>query len=837
MVRTWWHKLFSQGQSGIHRGDRRARVRQGRRQKPWLESLEDRTLPSLFAPVIYDARGGGLAVGDLRGNGRFDIVTGGSVLLGNGDGSFQPAVNFATASSFVTLANLRPGGPLDVITTGSGTVNVLLGNGDGTFRPAVQYTADPQASPIAVAAGDFTGRGIPDLVTANVNDDPDFPTFSFSVLAGNGDGTFQTAVTHTLSFQPSSLAAGDFTGTGHFSIAMGTTRGVMVLLGNGDGTFQDPVFNPADPNSFVSYVLARDLAGTGKLDLVTANPQDNSVSVLRGNGDGTFGPVTIYPVGGRFPRTVAAGRFRPGGPLDLVTTNSGSGSVSVLPGAGDGTFGQSAQYAPGTSGPGAVAAADFAGRGTDDLVATNSGAVSVLLNRGDGIFPPLDTIHFGQGRFSLATGDFRGIGVQDLVTANEFAETVEVRLGNGDGTFGPPRSFPAGPDPIQVVVGDFNGDGQLDLAVAGVGGSTAVRLLLGNGDGTFQAPRAINTGGVMLSIAAGHFHDSNILDLVTTDFQDNRANVMLGNGDGTFQAPVSYAVHGGSVAVGDLRGNGITDLIVANGSDNAVSVLLGNGDGTFGPAVNYPVGNSPQFVAVGNLRSNGPLDIVATTFGRPNVTVLLGNGDGTFGAPTQFDAGVGTGVPAIAAFNGDGIPDVLVINNSTGTVSLLPGNGDGTFRPRVRFAVGTRPRTLAVGDFNGDNLPDVAVLNDVNPPFMSNDATISVLTNDGRPSRPGPGGAPSRGHLISPGRRGFDPGVFRLPVPARGATAIPSQPAANTLPQGAPPEAGVPLPAGRTVENAADAVFASSHRSHLPAPWAAEEINGLDWALALAPPV
>src|SRR6516165_9295778 len=101
MVRTWWHKLFSQAQSRAHRGYRWARVQQRLMHKPLLESLEDRTLPSLVAPVVYNTGQGpqGVAVGDLRGNGRLDIVTANqtsasvSVLLGNGDGTFQPAVN------------------------------------------------------------------------------------------------------------------------------------------------------------------------------------------------------------------------------------------------------------------------------------------------------------------------------------------------------------------------------------------------------------------------------------------------------------------------------------------------------------------------------------------------------------------------------------------------------------------------------------------------------------------------------------------------------------------------------------------------------------------------
>jgi len=282
--------------------------------------------------------------------------------------------------------------------------------------------------------------------------------------------------------------------------------------------------------------------------------------------------------------------------------------------------------------------------------------------------------------------------------------------------------------------------------------------------------------------------------------------------------------------VGDLRGNGITDLVVANANDHTVGVLLGNGDGTFQPAVNYPVGSFFGFVAVGDLRRNGRLDIV-TSGGSPNVTVLLGNGDGTFGAPTRFDAGIGTSPVAIAAFNGDGIPDVLVVNNSTGTASLLPGNGDGTFRPRVRFAVGPRPRALVVGDFNGDNLPDVAVLNDVNPPFMSNDASISVLLNDGRPSHPGPGGAPSRGHRGGAALRAADPRVIQLLTPVREATTIKEitiRPPANALPKRAPLETVAPLPAEGTVRHGSDAVFAHMHRTQTAIPSAAREVEALE---------
>jgi hypothetical protein len=244
----------------------------------------------------------------------------------------------------VALGHLGRSGPLDVVTAnpGSDTVSVLLGNGDGTFQPAVQYSVGLHERPIAVAVGDFTGDGVPDLLTVDIPQAKNEGHNSLSLLVGNPDGTFQTAVTQLLPNGPSSLAAGDFTGNGILSLAVGTKGGVMVLLGNGNGTFQTPVFYPADPNSRVSSIAVSDLAGTGKLDLATANSQTGTVSVLLGNGNGTFGSATNYTVGGQGPLAVAAGQFRPGGPVDLVTDDVSSNSVSVLPGVGNGTFGTAA---------------------------------------------------------------------------------------------------------------------------------------------------------------------------------------------------------------------------------------------------------------------------------------------------------------------------------------------------------------------------------------------------------------------------------------------------------------------------------------------------------------
>jgi hypothetical protein len=698
-----------------------------------VEILEKRDLPSFFGPALFDADQGpsGLAVGDLRGDGHLDIVTGNaahntvSVLLGNGDRTFQRPVNYATGglgNEFVTLAQLRPGGPVDIISASNddyfGTLSVFLGVGDGTFRSAVQYHVAEQEIPFAVVAGDFGGDGIPDLVT--LDDGVLGPMIS--LFAGRGDGTFGSPINFPLAHMTQtvySLTAGDFAGNGHLDLAVGTIGGVDVLLGNEDGTFQPPVFYSADPGFGVASVLAQDLTGTGKLDLVTANSGANTVSVLPGHGDGTFGPATNYSVAGRSPVSVAVGHLRAGGPLDLVAANLDSDSVSVLPGNGDGTFGPATAYAAG--GPSRVVAADFTGTGVDDIVAANgSGAtVSVLANQGDGTLPTPAPLPLNLP-FSVATADFRHVGIRDLVTL-EYANGIEnmvVLLGNGDGSFQAPRLYPVGPGADKVVVGDFNGDGNADVAVSGPP-DNFVAVFLGNGDGTFQDPLiipAVSTARAQVhDFAVGHFHDPNILDLVTLD-SGNKVNVVLGNGDGTFQMPVTYDIGGslpGAVTVADINQDGRADIVVS--TDAGVQLLRGNGDGTFQSPAPFTLGFP---VAVADLNGDGIPDLVLST--HAGISVALGNGDGTYQTPQVI--GPVTGALIVGDFTGSGILDLAQVSTHGGSVSILPGNGDGTFQAPIRAAVGAEPRALVAGDFNGNGLLDLAV---------ANRNSLSVLFNDG----------------------------------------------------------------------------------------------------------
>jgi hypothetical protein len=336
---------------------------------------------------------------------------------------------------------------------------------------------------------------------------------------------------------------------------------------------------------------------------------------------------------GNSPNSVAVGDFNGDGRADMVIANSGdfpfyAGSVSVLLGNGDGSFQTAVNYATG-NGTSFVAVGDFNGDGKADLAVANwSGSVSLLLGNGNGTFQAPVSYPVGSSPYSLVVGDFNGDGKADLAVANSGDNTVSVLLGNGDGTLRAAVPYPAGTAPQSIAAGDFNGDGKTDLVLA-VGGGISV--LLGNGNGTFQNPLIYTAGQNPYSVAVGDFNGDGKADLAVANLNSNTVSVLLGNGNGSFQPAVSYAVDTNPqcVVVGDFNGDGRLDLATANfgtfsGNVGDITVLSGRGDGTFQAAATYAAGTNPVFAAVGDFDRDGKADLAVVNVSGNNATVLLG---------------------------------------------------------------------------------------------------------------------------------------------------------------------------------------------------------------------
>jgi Big-like domain-containing protein/VCBS repeat protein len=391
-----------------------------------LDSGTPLFLPAVeYEDSLFGFHTGSVAVGDLNGDGKPDLLVGSrsrslnglygvvNVLLGAGDGTFDERVPYGTAglNANVALGDVNGDGKLDMLASGcaykdcrTGVVTVRTGNGDGLFSGGFYVFGTGGMNPSAPAVADFNGDGKLDLVVANCGSGCQTGTGTVGVLLGNGDATFQTAVTYgTGGIGAHQVIVADVNGDGKPDLIIPNTGqtsqncpygpgSVGVLLGKGDGTFE-PAVVYGSGGDFAFSVAVADVNGDGKLDLLVANFYASTsctvgpLGVLLGNGDGTFQPVLL---GGPAYGQLALADVNGDGKLDLVTAGTSSDFAEVQLGNGDGTFQAPVFYGTGGHGVGGIAVADVNGDGRPDLMVTNlcfntnpncsHGSVGVLLN-------------------------------------------------------------------------------------------------------------------------------------------------------------------------------------------------------------------------------------------------------------------------------------------------------------------------------------------------------------------------------------------------------------------------------------------------------------------------
>jgi hypothetical protein len=649
------------------------------------------------------------ASGDFVGNGRSDLAVlnltddAVTVLLSNSDGSLQKPVKYPIGINpdAIAVGDVNGDGKLDIIvvnhgnpkTSRFGTIGVLLGKGNGTFRKALQSNIG-SVFPTWLGVGDFNGDGHLDVVAVVTGQ-----AKMLSVFLGNGDGTFRTGASYGIGPSFSAAVLGAFNNDGKPDVAemyycSGGPCSVTVLLGNGDGTFKSGIVTPL-PQTVPRVMVVGDFNSDGNQDLLVDNG-NGAGEFLSGKGDGTFSVSNVVFNGNlldRFP----ARDWNGDGKLDLLL-GGGAVGAGISLGNGDGTFqrpvawydlGQSTHFA---------GAFDLNGDGKPDVVALNDSDIGIGLGHGN--------VTLQAAMFSdcciwarpLISSDLNGDGKADIASSG--GGGVQVALGNGDGTFtfSPGVPFPDGLG-LGLRVADLNHDKHPDLLAGN--GNEYIGVALGNGDGTFQSAMNFFAGGSGEFDLADFNGDGN-LDLVVPS--GGFVNILLGNGDGTFQSAVNqgFGTHAVYVVAGDFNGDGKVDLVVL-GSNGNTYIMLGKGDGAFkNPVVIAGAGSS---VRTGDFNQDGKLDLAIFNGG---ITVFLGKGDGTFQPGKTYGSGF-LGSWTTRDFNGDGKLDLLAIT-PTGFAVLL-GNGDGTFQPQVNYLMsGTSAATyLTAADFNGDHKLDLAI--------------------------------------------------------------------------------------------------------------------------------
>jgi hypothetical protein len=530
---------------------------------------------------------------DFNGDGAQDLLTvvdfplNLGILLGNGDGSFQPLLVTAVPRRPRSAAtgDLNGDSLLDLAVGVDGGVDLFLGNGQGGLQ-LLQSLAG--GFTVRTALLDLDGDALLDLTA--VEADPS----SILVALGNVDGTLQAPARFSTGAFPSTGVEGEFTGDGLIDLIALNNNSASLSLLPGDGTGAFATSPPATPgaNEMNAATLA-DFNEDGLLDLLLATDiVGESAQVRLGNGPGSFGPPSALFFNDQ-GAGVATGDVDADGDLDFIVTGRGFDLAIVFLNNGNGTFNPNFDIFNTGRRPGAVLLSDLDGDGALDLLVHDrqDATVSVLLGKkgilGDpnGNFDDRTAFAVGRGE-AMAAGDVDGDGDLDIVTADTDDDTVSVLLGNGDGSFQPRQVFPTADGPAAVALGDIDGDGDDDVAVASPF-VAVVGVLRSNGDGTLQ-PRQD------LSVGRGPF----------------------------FQLSFPFALGPSSVALSDLDGDGALDLICANQSDN-LSILRGLGDGTFAPQRLFATGAGPTVTLVARLNADALPDLLVLDTESDELSVLL----------------------------------------------------------------------------------------------------------------------------------------------------------------------------------------------------------------------
>ena len=751
----------------------------------WKETVIPAAASSFAGPMNFGAGNGAysVAAADFNGDGRADVAVANfgnsniSVLLGNGDGTFQPAADYGAGGSpqSTVIGDFNGDGNLDLAAVNlSGGINVLLGNGDGTFNPPVGYMTD--GGPAGAATGDFNGDGNYDLVVAGHSG-------KVSVLMGNGDGTFQQFVSYSMEAgsQLANVAVGDFNGDGIADLAVTENMygNVYILLGNGDGTFRKPATYSVGESP--DGIVVSDFNGDGKADLAVALTAGN-VAVFLGNGDGTFQPPAGYGTSLDTSGLAVADIDADGIP-DIVTT--GGGLVYVMLGAGDGTFQTPVPYTAG-SGSAAIAVADFNGDSIPDLVTANFGGGNVSVFTGGApsksqtiSFGRLSAVTFGATAFPLSATATSGLTVTFFTGATNVCSvsgaTVTIVAGGtcsvtaeqlGNAIYGAAarvtQSFTVNPASQTIAFGTLTNQalGSLPPALnANASSGLAVTF-------SSTSPLVCTVSGVNITLVAvgkcsitakqggsSNYVAAAVAQSFTVSLGTSQAitfraipNKILGVSPFVIAAednsglPINFAVTTPLVCsnAGDLivlLGAGTCSITVSqsgNATYNAAgpvtksfTVNTAKLSGSFMPAGASPlaVGTGPLSVAVGDFNGDGIPDFATANPSNSRVTVLLGNVSGGYApAPgSPFTVGSNPQSVVVGDFNGDGNQDLATANENDGNVTVLLGNGSGGFAPAPGspFAAGTGPMFVVVGDFNGDGVEDLATAN-----FDSGNVTV-----------------------------------------------------------------------------------------------------------------
>jgi Chitobiase/beta-hexosaminidase C-terminal domain/FG-GAP-like repeat len=615
------------------------------------------------------------------------------------------------APSATTLSVSSQGNAVTSITAGS---TVTLTASVASIGTSVTSGLVNFCNAVASYCGDVEVIGTAELTSNG--------TATVHIRPNIGIHSYQAVFAGTWSYGTSTSSAAQLTVTGLYPTtttiattgSMDSYSAVATVMGAGSGSIA--------PTGTVSFVDASNANAV----LTTAT--------LSGAAE-TLTPVTgsTYATGNH-PSNVAIGDVNGDGTNDLAIMNSVDGTVTILLGNGDGTF-RAATGSPVTvGGSGLLGEGDFNGDGNTDLIILAEESIVVLLGHGDGTFanPVISSCDNSGASLSIAVGDFNRDGRLDLALAAD--NLLTVMLGNGDGTFIQGISSPTGMAPSVVAggvaEGDFNGDGQIDLVFFGAG-SNAISVLLNNGDGTFQLgstdPISVGLNGytVVSAVTVADINGDGEPDLVTTNYVNTTFSIFLGNGDGSFtlspSSPVIAEDSPTDATAGDFNLDGAVDVVVSSRNSGAIFFSWGS------PLVNLPsVSVTSTFLRpAADFNGDGVPDWIKVNSSANTVTIWMSELAETATATATGLSPFGNGTHNVtASYSGDS----NYASSNSGAASLLADTINQAPMPTFTPAAGIYTSTQAVSINEGTSGATIYYTTDGTTPTTSSSVYSGPIT-------------------------------------------------------------------------------------------------------------
>jgi len=599
-------------------------------------------------------------------------------------------------------------GTATISVSGNFKGSISVSPSSGAVRVLNAYPAGNYT--VTVRASDFAGFSVTRSFVLTVTNVSSCNTLDFAGIRAN------------VGVNPLGFAAADFNGDGRQDAATANfgSNNISVLLGNGAGSF-GTVTNFALPVNTISPVsiAVGDFNGDNKADLAVGSLLGgvSQISVFTGTGTGNFAAPVNYPVILNFSiSNIAVGDFNGDGRQDIAARNGSGGLSILLRNAANNGFDAAANLNLSFLIL-SVAPADFNADGRHDLVVSRNGqntVTALIRNAANNGFDQVDLTVNGSAQ-NVAVGDFTGDGRQDIAVS--YSGGVDILPRNALGFDAPISASASVTSPMEV--GDFTGDGRLDLAY--LSGSQVAILPRNAANTNFDLQFIVgSTGFQMNRIAVGDFNNDGRADIAALNFVNNSpGSVSIFRRTGTNPnfdlSPIQTlgSTNFTDAALGDFDNDGRQDLATATSNTSNIAIQKGSGNGSFTNLTNAVLNNGNllnSLIIAADLNNDGNTDLIVGNSTISGFSLLQGAGNGSFAAAIDFPLGFFPIRFAVGDFNGDGRQD-LAINrqNSNQTLIYLRNAANSGFETAVTISHASSPNSFAVGDFNNDGNDDFAV--------------------------------------------------------------------------------------------------------------------------------